>query len=68
MTQKIQATDPEFLRLLQADFKPKDTPARVVAHVQEAVRNGTAITDEDLDAIPDEGTRNLMKKWNRIFS
>ena len=68
MTKTPQATDPEFQRLLQLDFKPKDESPIVIERVQRAIRSSTAITDEDLDAIRDEGTRNLMKRWNRMFS
>ena len=63
-----QSTDPEFQRLLQLDFKPKDESPVVIEHVRQAIRTNTTVTDEDIDQIRDEYTRNLMKRWNRMFS
>ena len=59
--------DPDLVRLLQGDVILHDTPEKSIVACRLAIVNKTPISDEDLDAIPDEGTRNIMKKWNRLF-
>jgi hypothetical protein len=52
---------------MQGDLILEDIPERTVVAVRSAILNKTVITDEDLNTIPDEYTRDLMKKWNRMF-
>jgi hypothetical protein len=55
----------DFDRLLQGTFKLSDlsTPERITDVIEELGRK----PDVDLDCIRDETTRNIMKRWAKLF-